>query len=132
EILGRVAVSHAEAGADIVAPSGMMDGMVTAIRGALDASGFQDCSVLSYAVKYASAFYGPFREAADSAPAFGDRRQYQMDPANVREGLLEAALERGEGADILMVKPALAYPDVVRAVRERTDLPLAAYNVSGE
>ena len=132
DILGRVVVSHAEAGADIVAPSGMMDGMVAAIRAALDGAGHTDRAILSYAVKYASAFYGPFREAADSAPAFGDRRQYQMDPANVREGLLEAALDEAEGADILMVKPALAYLDVVRAVRERTDLPLAAYNVSGE
>jgi len=132
EILGRVAVSHAEAGADIVAPSGMMDGMVTAIRTALDAAGFQNCSVLRYAVKYASAFYGPFREAADSAPAFGDRRQYQMDPANVREAVLEAGLDEAEGADFLMVKPALAYLDVIRAVRERTRLPLVAYNVSGE
>jgi len=132
EILGRVAVSHAEAGADIVAPSGMMDGMVAAIRTALDAAGFQNCSVLSYAVKYASAFYGPFREAADSAPAFGDRRQYQMDPANVREAVLEAGLDEAEGADFLMVKPALAYLDVIRAVRERTRLPLVAYNVSGE
>jgi len=132
EILGRVAVSHAQAGADIVAPSGMMDGMVKAIRSALDAAGFQDRSVLSYAVKYASAFYGPFREAADSTPAFGDRRQYQMDPANVREAVLEAALDEAEGADFLMVKPALAYLDVIRAVRERTSLPLVAYNVSGE
>ncbi len=132
EVLGRVAVSHARAGADIVAPSGMMDGMVAAIRSALDSGGFQDRAILSYAVKYASAFYGPFREAADSAPAFGDRRQYQMDPSNVREGLLEAALDEAEGADLLMVKPALAYLDVVRAVRERTDLPLVAYNVSGE
>lgn len=132
EILARVAVSHAEAGADIVAPSGMMDGMVRTIRAALDAAGFQHRSVLSYAVKYASAFYGPFREAADSAPAFGDRRQYQMDPANVREAVLEAGLDEAEGADFLMVKPALAYLDVVRAVRERTALPLVAYNVSGE
>jgi porphobilinogen synthase len=132
DILGRVAVSHAEAGADIVAPSGMMDGMVTAIRTALDSAGFQSCSVLSYAVKYASAFYGPFREAADSAPAFGDRRQYQMDPANVREAVLEAGLDEAEGADFLMVKPALAYLDVIRAVREMTKLPLVAYNVSGE
>ncbi len=132
EILGRVAVSHARAGADIVAPSGMMDGMVAAIRAALDAAGHTDRMILSYAVKYASAFYGPFREAAESTPAFGDRRQYQMDPANVREGLLEAALDEAEGADLLMVKPALAYLDVVRAVRERTDLPLVAYNVSGE
>jgi porphobilinogen synthase len=132
EILGRVAVSHAAAGADIVAPSGMMDGMVGAIRAALDAAGHQDRAILSYAVKYASGFYGPFREAADSAPAFGDRRQYQMDPANLREGLLEAALDEAQGADLLMVKPALAYLDVVRAVRERTHLPLVAYNVSGE
>jgi porphobilinogen synthase len=132
EVLGRVAVSHARAGADIVAPSGMMDGMVAAIRAALDAAGFLDRAILSYAVKYASAFYGPFREAAESTPAFGDRRQYQMDPANVREGLLEAELDVAEGADLLMVKPALAYLDVVRAVRERTTLPLVAYNVSGE
>jgi porphobilinogen synthase len=132
EILSRAAVSHAEAGADILAPSGMMDGMVASIRGALDAAGHIDQAILSYAVKYASAFYGPFREAADSAPAFGDRRQYQMDPANVREALLEAALDEAEGADLLMVKPALAYLDVVRAVRERTQLPLLAYNVSGE
>jgi porphobilinogen synthase len=132
EILGRVAVSHARAGADIMAPSGMMDGMVAAIRSALDADGHDDRAILSYAVKYASGFYGPFREAADSTPAFGDRRQYQMDPANLREGLLEAALDEAEGADMLMVKPALAYLDVVRAVRERTHLPLLAYNVSGE
>jgi porphobilinogen synthase len=132
EILGRAAVTHARAGADIVAPSGMMDGMVAAIRSALDQAGNTDTAILSYAVKYASAFYGPFREAAESAPAFGDRRQYQMDPANVREALLEAALDEAEGADMLMVKPALAYLDVVRAVRERTQLPLVAYNVSGE
>ena len=132
EILGRVAVTHVEAGADIVAPSGMMDGMVGAIREALDEAGHADRAILSYAVKYASAFYGPFREAAESTPAFGDRRQYQMDPANVREGLIEAALDEAEGADLLMVKPALAYLDVVRAVRERTELPLVAYNVSGE
>ncbi len=132
EILGRAAVSHAAAGADIIAPSGMMDGMVAAIRGALDGAGHTDQAILSYAVKYASAFYGPFREAAQSAPAFGDRRQYQMDPANVREAVLEAALDEAEGADLLMVKPALAYLDVVRAVRERTQLPLLAYNVSGE
>ncbi|MGH7630595.1 MAG: porphobilinogen synthase, partial [Gemmatimonadales bacterium] len=120
ELLGRVAKSHADAGADVLAPSGMMDGMVRAIRTALDASAFADRAILSYAVKYASAFYGPFRDAAGSAPAFGDRRQYQMDPANVREGLLEAALDEAEGADLLMVKPALAYLDVVRAVREGT------------
>jgi porphobilinogen synthase len=132
EILGRAAVSHARAGADIIAPSGMMDGMVAAIRSALDGAGHTDQAILSYAVKYASAFYGPFREAADSAPAFGDRRQYQMDPANLREAVLEAGLDEAEGADLLMVKPALAYLDVVRAVRERTQLPLVAYNVSGE
>jgi porphobilinogen synthase len=132
EILARAALSHARAGADIIAPSGMMDGMVGAIRAALDQAGHSDTAILSYAVKYASAFYGPFREAAESAPAFGDRRQYQMDPANVREALLEAALDEAEGADLLMVKPALAYLDVVRAVRERTQLPLVAYNVSGE
>ena len=132
EILGRVGVSHARAGADIVAPSGMMDGMVAAIRSALDDAHFTEAAILSYAVKYASAFYGPFREAADSAPVFGDRRQYQMDPANLREALLEARLDEAEGADMLMVKPALAYLDVVRAVRERTELPLVAYNVSGE
>ena len=131
-VLGRVAKSHAEAGADILAPSGMMDGMVRAIRVALDGGGFFDRAILSYAVKYASAFYGPFRDAAGSAPAFGDRRQFQMDPANVREGLLEAALDEAEGADLLMVKPALAYLDVVRAVRDATTLPLVAYNVSGE
>jgi porphobilinogen synthase len=132
KILGRAAVTHAAAGADIIAPSGMMDGMVAATRGALDAAGHTDRAILSYAVKYASAFYGPFREAAESAPAFGDRREYQMDPANLREAVLEAGLDEAEGADLLMVKPALAYLDVVRAVRERTQLPLLAYNVSGE
>ena len=132
EILGRVALTHAAAGADVVAPSGMMDGMVAAIRSALDGAGHTDTGILSYAVKYASAYYGPFREAADSAPTFGDRREYQMDFANVREALLEAALDEAEGADMLMVKPALAYLDVVRAVREQTALPLVAYNVSGE
>jgi porphobilinogen synthase len=132
EILARAAVSHARAGADIVAPSGMMDGMVGAIRTALDQEGHSETAILSYAVKYASAFYGPFREAAESAPTFGDRRQYQMDPANVREALLEASLDEAEGADLVMVKPALAYLDVVRAVREQTNLPLVAYNVSGE
>jgi porphobilinogen synthase len=132
EILARTALTHVRAGADIVAPSGMMDGMVAAIRTALDSAGHSDTAILSYAVKYASAFYGPFREAAESAPAFGDRRQYQMDPANVREALLEASLDEAEGADLLMVKPALAYLDVVRAVREQTRLPLVAYNVSGE
>ena len=132
EILGRVAVTHAEAGADIVAPSGMMDGMVRAIREALDTAGHANRGILSYAVKYASAYYGPFREAADSAPAFGDRREYQMDPANVREALRECELDLAEGADVLMVKPALPYLDVIRAVRERFDCPVAAYNVSGE
>ena len=132
EILGRTAVSQAAAGADVIAPSGMMDGMVGAIRGALDAAGYAHVPVMSYAVKYASAFYGPFREAADSAPQFGDRKGYQMDPANAREGLREAELDVREGADILMVKPALPYLDVIRAVRERFDLPVAAYHVSGE
>jgi porphobilinogen synthase len=132
EVLGRVGVTHAAAGADVVAPSGMMDGMVGAIRGALDAAGHSEVAILSYAVKYASAFYGPFREAAGSAPAFGDRLGYQMNPPNVREALREAALDEGEGADMLMVKPALAYLDVIRAVRERSTLPLFTYNVSGE
>ncbi len=132
EILGRAARVHADAGADIVAPSGMMDGMVAAIRAALDTAGHTECSILSYAVKYASGFYGPFREAAGSTPAFGDRRQYQMDPANAREALLEARLDAAEGADMLMVKPALAYLDVIHRVRQATDLPLVAYNVSGE
>lgn len=132
DVLGRVAVSHAEAGADVVAPSGMMDGMVTTIREALDEAGYTDQAIWSYAVKYASGFYGPFREAAECAPEFGDRRQYQMDPANVREALLEADLDEAEGADLAIVKPALAYLDVIRAVRERTVLPVAAYSVSGE
>jgi porphobilinogen synthase len=131
-LLARMALSHARAGAHLVAPSDMMDGRVAAIRGALDASGFADVSVMSYAVKYASAFYGPFREAAGSAPLFGDRRSYQMDPPNVREALREARLDSEEGADILMVKPALAYLDVLRAVRDAADRPVAAYNVSGE
>jgi porphobilinogen synthase len=133
EVLGRIAVSHAEAGADVVGPSGMIDGMVGAIRGALDAEGLQGVAILSYAVKYASAFYGPFREAAEGAPAFGDRRSHQMDPGNAREALREVALDVEEGADALMVKPALGYLDVVRSVRERyPELPLAAYHVSGE
>jgi porphobilinogen synthase len=133
EVLGRIAVSHAEAGADVVAPSGMIDGMVGAIRGALDAEGQEGVAILSYAVKYASAFYGPFREAAEGAPSFGDRRSHQMDPGNAREALREVALDVEEGADALMVKPALGYLDVVRSVRERFgELPLAAYNVSGE
>ncbi len=133
EVLARIAVSHGEAGADVVAPSGMIDGMVGALRGALDGEGLQRVAILSYAVKYASAFYGPFREAAEGAPAFGDRRSHQMDPANAREALREVALDVEEGADALMVKPALGYLDVVRSVRERfPELPLAAFNVSGE
>jgi porphobilinogen synthase len=131
-ILARTAVSQAQAGADIIAPSGMMDGMIAAIREELDAAGYTHVPVLSYAVKYASAFYGPFREAADSAPQFGDRRSYQMDPPNIREALREAELDVEEGADLLMVKPALPYLDVLRAVSERFDLPVAAYQVSGE
>ena len=132
ELLARTASSQAEAGADIVAPSDMMDGRVAAIRSELDNEGFQGTPILAYAAKYASAFYGPFREAAESAPAFGDRRSYQMDPANAREALLEVELDVEEGADIVMVKPALPYLDVVRRVRETTKLPVAAYSVSGE
>lgn len=133
DILAKVAVSHAECGADIVAPSGMMDGMVAGIRAALDERGFENTPILSYAVKYASSFYGPFREAAQGAPKFGDRKSHQMDPANVREALREAALDVEEGADMLMVKPALAYLDVIRLVKDAfPELPLAAYNVSGE
>jgi len=133
DLLGKVAVSHAECGADIVAPSGMMDGMVAAIRDALDETGFENIPILSYAVKYASSFYGPFRDAAEGAPKFGDRKSHQMDPANVREALREAALDVDEGADMLMVKPALAYLDVIRTVKETfPELPMAAYNVSGE
>jgi porphobilinogen synthase len=132
ELLARMAVSHARAGAHVLAPSDMMDGRVGAIRRALDAEGFSELPILSYAAKYASAFYGPFREAADSAPQFGDRRGYQMDPANAREALREVRLDVEEGADMVMVKPALAYLDVIRAVRERFDRPVAAYNVSGE
>jgi porphobilinogen synthase len=131
-LLARMAVSHAKAGAHVVAPSDMMDGRVAAIREALDEAGYASLPILSYAAKYASAFYGPFREAADSAPQFGDRRGYQMDPANVREALREVALDVEEGADIVMVKPALPYLDVVRAVAETSDRPVAAYNVSGE
>jgi porphobilinogen synthase len=132
KLLAATAVSHARAGADLVAPSDMMDGRVAAIRAALDASGFQDTGILSYAVKFASAYYGPFREAADSKPSFGDRRSYQMDSANRREALREAALDVQEGADWLMVKPALAYLDILRDLREHFALPLACYNVSGE
>jgi porphobilinogen synthase len=131
-LLAQAAVAYADAGADVVAPSAMMDGQVAAIRAALDDAGHGDVAIMSYAVKYASAFYGPFREAAESAPAFGDRRSYQMDPANAREALREASLDVAEGADMLMVKPAGPYLDVVRRVRERFDLPLAAYQVSGE
>jgi porphobilinogen synthase len=132
ELLARTALSQAEAGADIVAPSAMMDGQVGAIREALDDGGFENVAIMSYAVKFASAFYGPFREAADSAPAFGDRRAYQMDSANAREAIREAELDYSEGADILMVKPATVYLDILRTVRDRFDLPLAAYHVSGE
>ena len=132
EILARSAVSHAKAGADIVAPSDMMDGRVGAIRKGLDAEGFLNVPIMSYAAKYAGAFYGPFRDAADSAPSFGDRRSYQMDPANVREAIREVSLDVMEGADIVMVKPALAFLDVILRVRQAFDLPVAAYNVSGE
>jgi porphobilinogen synthase len=132
ELLARTAVSHVEAGADVVAPSDMMDGRVAALRAALDDAGFGETAIVSYAAKYASAFYGPFREAAESAPSFGDRRGYQMDPANVREALRECELDVAEGADALIVKPALPNLDVIRAARERFDLPVAAYNVSGE
>lgn len=132
ELLVRTAVSQAEAGADIIAPSNMMDGYVAAIRAGLDEAGFSQVPIMAYSVKYASAFYGPFREAADSAPQFGDRKTYQMDPANVREALREAESDVLEGADMLMVKPALAFLDVLRLVRDQFDLPLVAYNVSGE
>jgi porphobilinogen synthase len=132
ELLANAALSHARAGADIVAPSDMMDGRVGAIRGKLDAQNFSDVAILAYAAKYCSAFYGPFREAAGSAPQFGDRRSYQMDPANGREALLEVAADLEEGADMIMVKPALAYLDVIARVRERFDVPIAAYNVSAE
>jgi porphobilinogen synthase len=131
-LLAEAALSHARAGADIVAPSDMMDGRVGAIRRKLDDKGFQDVAILSYAAKYCSAFYGPFREAAQSAPQFGDRRSYQMDPANAREALREVELDLEEGADIIMVKPALPYLDVIARVRERFDVPVAAYNVSAE
>lgn len=133
EVLGKVAVSHGEAGADIIAPSGMMDGMVGAIRSALDGAGFEHTPILSYAVKYASSFYGPFRQAAEGAPKFGDRKSHQMDPANAREALREAALDVAEGADMLMVKPALPYLDIIHRVHEAfPELPTVAYNVSGE
>ena len=132
ELLARTAVSQAEAGADVVAPSAMMDGQVGVIRDALDDAGFEQVAIMAYAVKYASGFYGPFREAADSAPTFGDRRAYQMDPANAREAMREAELDAAEGADILLVKPATCYLDIVKTIREEFDLPIAAYHVSGE
>jgi len=132
ELLARTALSQAEAGADVVAPSAMMDGQVGAIRETLDDAGLENTAIMAYAVKYASAFYGPFREAADSAPSFGDRRAYQMDPPNAREAMREAELDYSEGADILMVKPATVYLDVLKMVRDRFDVPIAAYHVSGE
>jgi len=132
ELLAKEALSHAKAGADIVAPSDMMDGRVLAIRDILDTNGFEDLPLISYAAKYSSAFYGPFREAAESTPSFGDRRSYQMDPANRREALKEVALDIEEGADIVMVKPALSYLDIISDIKENFDLPVAAYNVSGE
>lgn len=132
EYLSKIAVSHAEAGADMVAPSDMMDGRIGAMREALDKSGFVTVPIMAYSAKYASAFYGPFREAADSAPAFGDRKTYQMDPANILEGIREVELDIEEGADIVMVKPALAYLDVIRKVKDTYNIPIAAYNVSGE
>jgi porphobilinogen synthase len=132
ELLAKMALSHAQAGADIVAPSDMMDGRVRAIRQVLECNGFDDVAILSYAAKFASSFYGPFRDAAESAPAFGDRKSYQMDPANAREALHEIALDIEEGADMVMVKPALSYLDVIRRARDRCDCPIAAYNVSGE
>jgi porphobilinogen synthase len=132
EVLVKMAVSQAAAGADMVAPSDMMDGRIGAIRKALDAAGYIDTAILAYSAKYASAYYGPFRDALDSAPKFGDKKTYQMDAANAREALKEVALDIAEGADIVMVKPALAYLDIICQVREATNLPVAAYNVSGE
>ncbi|MFP4009407.1 MAG: porphobilinogen synthase [Spirulinaceae cyanobacterium] len=132
ELLKKTAVSQAKAGADIIAPSGMMDGFVTAIREALDEAGFSNTPILSYAAKYSSAYYGPFRDAAESAPQFGDRRTYQMDPGNAREALKEVEIDIAEGADMVMVKPALAYMDIIWRIKEMTNLPVAAYNVSGE
>jgi len=132
EILGKQAVIHAKAGSDMIAPSGMMDGMITAIREALDGEGFVNLPIMSYSTKFASAYYGPFRDVAESAPSFGDRRSYQMNPANRREAILESLEDEMEGADILMVKPGLAYLDILRDIRENTKLPLAVYNVSGE
>jgi porphobilinogen synthase len=132
KLLAEQVLTHARSGADMVAPSGMMDGMVAAIREALDGNNYQEIPIMSYAAKYASAFYGPFRDAAESAPQFGDRRGYQMDPSNIREALTEVDLDVDEGADIIMVKPALAYLDVIQKVYDRINLPVAAYNVSGE
>jgi porphobilinogen synthase len=132
ELLKKTAVSQAKAGADIIAPSGMMDGFVAAIRSGLDEAGFEDIPILSYAAKYASAYYGPFRDAAESTPQFGDRRTYQMDPGNAREAIKEIELDIAEGADMLMVKPALSYMDIIWRVKQATNLPVAAYNVSGE
>jgi porphobilinogen synthase len=132
EILAKMAVAQAQAGADIVGPSDMMDGRVGCIREALDEYGFNEVSIMSYTAKYASAFYGPFRDALESAPRFGDKKTYQMDPANAREALLEASLDEAEGADFLMVKPALSYMDIIKSLSEQTSLPIAAYNVSGE
>jgi porphobilinogen synthase len=132
ELLAKQALTHVNAGADMVAPSGMMDGMVASIRNALDENNFKQIPIMSYAVKYASAFYGPFRDAAESAPQFGDRRGYQMDPANAREAINEVELDVEEGADIIMIKPALAYLDIIRQVYDRINVPVAAYNVSGE
>lgn len=131
-VLARIALSHAQAGADMVAPSDMMDGRVGAIRRILDEHGFVNVGIMAYSAKFASNFYGPFRDAADSAPAFGDRKTYQMDPANFREAMLECAYDIEEGADMVMVKPALAYLDVIKGARERFDVPIVAYNVSGE
>lgn len=132
ELLAKTAISHAQAGADIIAPSDMMDGRIAALRAGLDQAGFLDLPIMSYSVKYASSFYGPFRDAAHSAPSFGDRKTYQMDPANAREALREAAADVEEGADFLMVKPALAYMDIIRQLRDNFDLPIVSYNVSGE
>jgi porphobilinogen synthase len=132
ELLAKTAISHAEAGADAVAPSDMMDGRVGALRSQLDADGHSETPIVAYSAKFASAFYGPFREAADSAPAFGDRRSYQMDPANADEAVREALLDMEEGADVVMIKPALPYLDVIRRVKDRTGMPVAAYSVSGE
>jgi porphobilinogen synthase len=132
EVLGKMALAHAQSGADIIAPSDMMDGRVAYIRNVLDDNGFTNVSIMSYTAKYASAFYGPFRDALNSAPKFGDKKTYQMNPANQREALIEADLDEAEGADFLMVKPALSYLDVIKLLKDNTELPIAAYNVSGE